>query len=178
MYADTNTLPYRELFALARHTVLFTNGLGNWWYISNISSHRLAPWMFLTSGEGNPVAFKNRANTLLLPHCSTLRPHRCSCPIRCLNVILFPSHARPSEKPRGVLTNSHRQRGVLYTGRKREGPLMSVRDPPSIAGIYDLLAFPLPFEHYSSQRSMIQGNYSYNEASPEGFWVLNKGPCW
>lgn len=30
MYADANTLPYRELFALAQHTGLFTNGLGNW----------------------------------------------------------------------------------------------------------------------------------------------------
>lgn len=61
VYADTNTLPYRELFALARLTVLFTNGPGNWRYISNIASQRLAPWMFLTSGEGNPVAFKNTA---------------------------------------------------------------------------------------------------------------------
>lgn len=30
MYADANTWPYGELFALAQHTALFTNGLGNW----------------------------------------------------------------------------------------------------------------------------------------------------
>lgn len=55
-----------------RRTLYSTNALGNWWYISNMASHRLSPWMFLTSREGKPWTQKmeqNLCSALLL--CST-----------------------------------------------------------------------------------------------------------
>lgn len=65
------------------------------------------------------------------------------------DVILFPSLAWPLKKPRGVLTNSHRQRGVFYTRGK--GPHVSTR-ALWLLQLYEVLAFPLPFEHYSTEK--------------------------
>lgn len=133
--------------------------------------------MFLTSGEGNPVAFKNRANTLLrssaqLASTSLQLPD--SVP-ECYSVSLARQALGEAKGCPYKFTQA--KRSTLYWEKKRR-PAHVREGPPSIAGIYDLLAFPLPFEHYSSQKNMIQGNNSYNETSPEGFWVLNKGACW
>ena len=107
MYADTNTSPYRELFALARHTALFTNGLGNWWYISNIASHRLTPWTFLTSGEGNPVAFRKQSKHSAPLLCST-RIHIAAAAARFTAWMLFCFHCAPGpRRSQGVSLQIH-----------------------------------------------------------------------
>lgn len=130
--------------------------------------------MLLTSREGNPVAFKNRANTLL---CSSARLASTSLQLpdsvpECYSV----SFARQAlgEAKGCPYKFTQAKRSTLYWEKKRR-PAHVHEGHPSIAGIYDLLAFPLPFEHYFSQKRMIQG---CREASPEGFWVLNKRGCW
>lgn len=130
MYADTNTLPYRELCALAQHTVLFPNGLGNWWYISNIASRHLTPWMFLTSREGNPVAFKNRANTL--PRSSAQCIHIAaagedSAP-ECYSVCLTRKALREAKGCPYKFTQA--KRSTLYWEKKKRGPAHVREGPP------------------------------------------------
>ena len=153
MYADTNTSPYRELFALARHTALFTNGLGNWWYISNIASHRLTPWTFLTSGGGKPCSFpKNRANTLLRSSARLASTSLLQLPDslpECYSVSIARQALGEAKGRPYKFTQA--KRSTLYWEKKRR-PAHVREGPPSIAGVYDLLAFPLPFEHYASQK--------------------------
>lgn len=154
---------------MAQHTVRFTNGLGNWWYISNIASHRLTPWMFLLSRQGNPVAFQKESKHSVLLLCSTRIHNAVAAQFSAWMLFCFARMPGP-----------WRSQGVslqIHTGKEEYFILGGKRPPhvheslPSVADIYDVSAFPLPFEHYSSHKSMSQGNNSYNEASPKGFWV-------
>lgn len=49
------------------------------------------------------------------------------------------------------------KRSTLYWQKKRRLAHVHEGAPHPDADLYDLLAFPLPFEHCSSQKSMIQG---------------------
>lgn len=130
--------------------------------------------MVLTSRERNPVAFKNRANSLL---CSSAQPASTKQQLTdSLPECYCVSFARQAlgEAKGCPYKFTQAKRSTLYCEKRRR--LAHVHEGlPSIAGIYDLLAFPLPFEHYFSQKSTIQ---DCRGASPEGLWVLNKGACW
>lgn len=181
MYADTNTSPYRELFALAQHTALFTNGPGNWWYISNIASHRLTPWTFLTSGGGKPCSFpKKKQSKHSAPLLCSTRIHIAAAAARFTAWMLFCFHCAPGPR---------RSQGVslqIHTGKEEHfilGEKEKARSCPWGTPLHRRHIWSVGFSSALralrfTEKSTIQGNNSYNEVSPEGFWVLNKGACW
>lgn len=116
-------------YLLWRKTVLFTNGVDNWWYISNLASHRFTPWMFLTSRRGNPAFFLNRTNSLF---CS---PAKLTC-IHKVAVVQFSAWCysvsfaclTPEEAKGCPYKFTQAKRSILYEGKRppcvHESPLI------------------------------------------------------